>query len=71
LAAHTWANCGSGFGPRWETTIMLNPEQVHGGWNLLEVEAEYGVVLSDVAPETGDGRMMYVGFNRLWLEPAR
>ena len=71
LAAHTWANCGSGFGPRWETTIVLNSEQVHRGWNLLEVEAEYGVVLSDVAPETGDGRVMYVGFNRLWLEPAR
>ena len=71
LAAHQWADCSSGFGARWETAIVLNPEQLLQGWNLLEVEAEYGVVLSDIVPETGDGRMMYVGFERLWMEPVR
>jgi arabinofuranosyltransferase len=71
LAAHQWANCGSGFGARWETAIALSPRQLLQGWNLLEVEAEYGVVLADVVPETGDSRTMYVGFERLWLEPAR
>jgi arabinofuranosyltransferase len=67
LAEHTWTDCGQ----PWETEILIPAEQILEGWNLLEAEAEHGVVPAEVFPGNNDRRTLFVAFHRLWVRPAQ
>jgi arabinofuranosyltransferase len=67
LAEHTWTDCSQA----WEAEILIPADQLLEGWNLLEAEAEHGVVLAEVFPGSDDRRTLFVAFHRLWVRPAR
>ncbi len=67
LAEHEWVDCGQ----PWEAQIPISAEQILDGWNLLEAEAEHGVVPAEVFPGSNDRRTLFVSFQRLWVRPAQ
>jgi len=67
LAEHTWTDCGQA----WEEEIFIPAERILTGWNLLEAEAEHGVVPAEVFPDSQDTRTLFVAFHRLWVRPAQ
>ncbi len=67
LAEHEWVDCGQ----PWEAQIPISAEQILDGWNLLEAEAEHGVVPAEVFPGSNDRRLLFVSFQRLWVRPAQ
>jgi hypothetical protein len=67
LAEHVWTDCSQ----PWETQIFISAEQLLEGWNLLEAEAEHGVVPAEVFPGNNDRRTLFIGFQRLWFQPAQ
>jgi len=67
LAEHFWTDCSQ----PWEAQLLIPAEQLLKGWNLLEAEAEHGVVPATVFPGNNDRRTLFVGFQRLWSRPAQ
>jgi arabinofuranosyltransferase len=67
LAEHEWVNCGQ----PWEAQIPISAGQILDGWNLLEAEAEHGVVPAEVFPGNNDRRTLFVAFHRLWVRPTQ
>jgi len=67
LAEHTWTDCSQA----WEAEILIPADQLLEGWNLLEAEAEHGVVPAEVFPGSDDRRTLFVAFHRLWVRPAQ
>jgi len=67
LTEHKWVDCNQ----PWEAQITISPEQLLEGWNLLEAEAEHGVVPAEVFPGNDDRRTLFVGFQRLLIRPAQ
>ena len=67
LTVHEWVNCNQ----PWEAQIPISSEQLLEGWNLLEAEAEHGVVPAEVFPGNNDRRTLFVAFHRLWVRPTQ
>jgi len=67
LAEHTWTDCSRA----WEAEILIPADQLLEGWNLLEAEAEHGVVPAEVFPGSDDRHTLFVAFHRLWVRPAQ
>ena len=67
LTVHEWVNCNQ----PWEAQIPISSEQILEGWNLLEAEAEHGVVPAEVFPGNNDRRTLFVAFHRLWVRPTQ
>jgi hypothetical protein len=66
FAEYRWTHCDH----PWEANVLIPAEQILEGWNLLEVEAKHGVIPAEVFPDSDDRRMLFVGFQRLWVRPA-
>jgi len=67
LAEHLWTDCSQ----PWEAQLLIPAEQLLEGWNLLEAEAEHGVVPAEVFPGNNDRRTLFVAFHRLWVRPTQ